>query len=82
MNNQFVKSYCDYHGLDIKPSKVKGENYILLFERKIGFTDNLNRRERELNSTKMTVGYTIALAWDLETEEEVEDFVNYTLTHH
>ena len=20
--------------------------------------------------------------WDLETEEEVEDFVNYTLTHH
>ena len=36
MNNQFVKSYCDYHGLEILPSKVKGENYITLFGKRIG----------------------------------------------
>ena len=37
MNNQFIKSYCDYHGLEISPSKVLGENYITLFGKKIGF---------------------------------------------
>ena len=58
----YIGKYFHRHGKDI------GE---LKFERKIGFTDNLNRRERELNSTKMTVGYTIALAWDLETEENM-----------
>jgi hypothetical protein len=37
MNNQFVKSYCEFHGLKILPSKVKGENFITFLGEKIGF---------------------------------------------
>ena len=31
---------------------------------------------------KLEIGKDESDYWDLETEEEVEDFVNYTLTHH
>jgi len=58
----YLGKYFHRHGGDIGDLK---------YERKIGFTDNLDRRERELNSTKMTIGYTIALAWDLGTEKEM-----------
>jgi len=34
-----------------------------LTEKKIGLTKNLENRERELNSTKFTVGYTFVKAW-------------------
>jgi hypothetical protein len=30
---------------------------------------------------KLEIGEDESEYWDLETEEEVEDFVNYTLTH-
>ena len=35
-----------------------------LTEKKIGLTKNLDNRERELNSTKFTVGYTFVRAWE------------------
>jgi hypothetical protein len=35
-----------------------------LTEKKIGLTKNLDNRERELNSTKFTVGYTFVKAWE------------------
>ena len=37
MNNNFVQSYCDYYGLEIRPTKVKGENQILSKNKVIGF---------------------------------------------
>ena len=35
-----------------------------LTEKKIGLTKSLENRERELNSTKFTVGYTFVRAWE------------------
>ena len=41
-----------------------GKELTDLTEKKIGLTKNLDNRERELNSTKFTVGYTFVRAWE------------------
>ena len=35
-------------------------------EKKIGLTKNLEDREKGLNNTKMTIGYTYVAAWEVD----------------
>lgn len=41
-----------------------GKELLDLTEKKIGLTKNLEDRERNLNSTKFTIGYTFVRAWE------------------
>ena len=48
----YLGKYFHRHGTDMSN----------IVERKIGKTNNLNRREYELNDTKMTIGYTVSIS--------------------
>lgn len=50
-------------------------------EKKVGKTINLSQRERGLNSTKMTIGYTIVAAFEVPSMEIAEKTIHYLLEH-
>ena len=53
-----------------------------IVERKIGKTNNLNRREYELNDTKMPIGYTIVQAWKTgDRTDDIERAIHALLDH-
>ena len=68
----YLGKYFHRHGTDMSN----------IVERKIGKTNNLNRREYELNDTKMTIGYTIVQAWKTgDRTDDIEKAIHALLDH-
>ena len=68
----YLGGYFHRHGTDMSN----------IVERKIGKTNNLNRREYELNDTKMTIGYTIIQAWKTgDRTDDIEKAIHALLDH-
>lgn len=54
----YIGQYYHKHGLDLQGLGIT--------EKKIGLTKNINSREKALNSTKMTIGYVVVAAWEVQ----------------
>ena len=50
-------------------------------EKKIGLTKNLEDREKGLNNTKMTIGYTYVAAWEVDDMHATELALHRILSH-
>ena len=50
-------------------------------EKKIGLTKNLEDREKGLNNTKMTIGYTYVSAWEVDDMHATETALHRILAH-